>query len=524
MEAILTKNDHWTHVNGTKSAPEPVVGENDVVTNAAAIEAWETVDQKARADIILSMSPSELCHIKHCTTSNDVWRKLEEVYHSRGPARKATLLKQLLFARMKEGENMMDHLNIFFGTVDKLMEMEILVAEDLLSILLLYSIPESYENFRCAIEARDELPSPEALKIKLLEEFNARKEKVVQLNQQTQDAFFTRSGGRIHQYQHKHGSQKNAGSINNNTNNTDRQKKPYKCNFCKKAGHKASDCWKKNPEKQKENTKQSASKAEEEAFLAVTSKLEEMAIIATALNTEEEPNNNWCVDSGVTSHMCHDKSKFTKLIPVTNQKVRLAAEVTTEIKGKGTIHLTVSNGKIQKKIRLDNTLYVPGLKTNLISISKTTANGYNVSFSDTQAIIRNPSGEPVVIAEQRGDLYFFEDVIESAAMAKLKVNETEGWHKRYGHLNEKDLKRLVSKEMVQGIQLKQMEQMPTCETCIRGKLCALPFPQQSSSKSEEMLELVHSDVCGPMRTRSMGGAVYFATFIDDKSKWVDIPF
>lgn len=39
-----------------------------------------------------------------------------------------------------------------------------------------------------------------------------------------------------------------------------------------------------------------------------------------------------------------------------------------------------------------------------------------------------------------------------------------------------------------------------------------------------MLELVHSDVCDPMRTKSIGGAAYFATFIDDTSRWVDVYF
>lgn len=78
--------------------------------------------------------------------------------------------------------------------------------------------------------------------------------------------------------------------------------------------------------------------------------------------------------------------------------------------------------------------------------------------------------------------------------------------------------------MVQGIQLKQTDPIPVCGTCIKGKQCATPFPQVSNSRSRKMLELVHSDVCGPMRIKSIGGAAYFATFIDDKSRWVDVYF
>lgn len=52
-----------------------------------------------------------------------------------------------------------------------------MVAGDLLSVPILYIIPSIYENFRCAVEAKDELLQPEALKMKLLDEYNARKNK-----------------------------------------------------------------------------------------------------------------------------------------------------------------------------------------------------------------------------------------------------------------------------------------------------------------------------------------------------------
>ena len=47
-------------------------------------KTWIQKDQKARADIILAINPSELYHVKHCTTSKDVWNKLKEVYESKG--------------------------------------------------------------------------------------------------------------------------------------------------------------------------------------------------------------------------------------------------------------------------------------------------------------------------------------------------------------------------------------------------------------------------------------------------------
>ena len=60
-----------------------------------------------------------------------------------------------------------------------------------------------------------------------------------------------------------------------------------------------------------------------------------------------------------------------------------------------------------------------------------------------------------------------------------------------------------------------------CEHCLYGKQTQSPHKRGSSRKSEP-LALVHSDVCGPMLTLSMGGATYFVTFIDDFSQkvWV----
>lgn len=169
MKAMLIKTDHWGYVNGTIAKPEE---------NAAEVAAWSKEDAKAQADIILSMSPSELCHIKNCDTSTEIWTKLSNVYASKGSARdKITLLKQLLFTKMERDDDIMGHIHAFSNTVDKLEEMDVKIQNDVLTILLLYSIPDTYEDFRCAIESRDVLPDYEALKIKLIEENKVRRAK-----------------------------------------------------------------------------------------------------------------------------------------------------------------------------------------------------------------------------------------------------------------------------------------------------------------------------------------------------------
>lgn len=86
------------------------------------------------------------------------------------------LLKQLMFQKMEDGDDIHDHVTKFLDIVNKLEDMEVIINGDLLAIMLLYSLPSSYENFRCAIESRDELPTAEVLKIKIIEESEARKQ------------------------------------------------------------------------------------------------------------------------------------------------------------------------------------------------------------------------------------------------------------------------------------------------------------------------------------------------------------
>ena len=63
------------------------------------------------------------------------------------------------------------------GLIDKLNELEINIHEDLITIMFLYSHPDNFENFRCAIESRDELPNLTFKKLKLLKKVNPRHSK-----------------------------------------------------------------------------------------------------------------------------------------------------------------------------------------------------------------------------------------------------------------------------------------------------------------------------------------------------------
>jgi len=95
------------------------------------------------------------------------------------------------------------------------------------------------------------------------------------------------------------------------------------------------------------------------------------------------------------------------------------------------------------------------------------------------------------------------------------------WHFRYGHLNFGGLKTLHQKNMVMGLpQITAPSQV--CEECVVSKQHRNQFPQGKSWRAKKALELVHSDIFGPITPHSNGGKRYVITFIDDYSRktWV----
>ena len=99
-------------------------------------------------------------------------------------------------------------------------------------------------------------------------------------------------------------------------------------------------------------------------------------------------------------------------------------------------------------------------------------------------------------------------------------NESWLWHLRFGHLNFQSLENLSKRNLVNGLpHIHHPDQL--CEACIFGKNHRIPFVKEPW-RAKFHLELVHTDVCGPMNISSVGGNKYFLTFIDDFSRktWI----
>ncbi|TYJ96910.1 gag/pol protein [Cucumis melo var. makuwa] len=101
---------------------------------------------------------------------------------------------------------------------------------------------------------------------------------------------------------------------------------------------------------------------------------------------------------------------------------------------------------------------------------------------------------------------------------RLRISPKENahlWHLRLVHINLNRIERLVQNGL-----LSELEEnyLPVCESCLEGKMTKRPFTGKGH-RAKEPLELVHSDLCGPMNVKARGGFEYFITFTDDYSRY-----
>lgn len=351
MKSLLITLDLWDSVEGAS-----VTAGGD--TNKR--------DMKALATIMLCVKPSEIIHIKDCKTATDAWNTLSGLYKRDAPARKVNLFKRLVRFKFGSSENFLPQLNEFCTIIDELKSINIEMPEDLLSILLLCSLPEELESFVVAIESRDMLPKLDALKAKILEEEQRQGEKTVSSIENVFNANSSR--------------EKDGGGMKSNQRKLDSKDfRGIKCFKCGNIGHIKSQC-------------SSSSGSFTESF---------------AMGIFEEQHcydvkNEWILDSGASAHMCKDAKMFSKLEMKTKQ-IMLASGERIRAEGIGTIEL---KSRFDVNISLHDVWYVPKLYLNLVSVRKIVEAGYVVICYDRKAEVKTKENKILYAAEMKNGIFY----------------------------------------------------------------------------------------------------------------------
>lgn len=437
-------------------------------------ELWECIepgtdvdlkkDVKAKSKIILLVEPMNYVHIENAKTAKEVWKNLQNAFEDSGLSRKVGLLKDLINTSLDNCSSIEDYVNKIMSTAHKLRNIGFEVNDEWLGTLMLAGLPDNYKPMIMGLESSGIKISSDFIKTKLLQEVKVSETSV----------FFTKHKSTPH-------------------NNTKPKGKGPRCYNCNKYGHLKKQCTVKV-----QNTNQNT-----------------FAAVFSAYNSLNQ--DDWYIDSGATMHMTRRSDWMYDEESPPIHRITVANSEAIPVQSMGKVNIQAKLNKNEHQIQVRNVLFVPELTTNLLSVSQLTKSGCRVEFTNTGCDIYNVNKNLVATAKLINNMYKLNVVSGNAYVA----TDLTTWHKRMAHLNIADVKRLPL--CTEGVTISDKEVNTVCIPCCEAKQTRLPFPH-SGSRANGLLDIIHTDLCGPMETPSIGGGKYFITFIDDMSRKVYVYF
>ncbi|GJV80418.1 putative ribonuclease H-like domain-containing protein [Tanacetum coccineum] len=200
--------------------------------------------------------------------------------------------------------------------------------------------------------------------------------------------------------------------------------------------------------------------------------------------------------------------------------------------GKGRIF---GKGKIKTgTLDFDNVYFCKELKYNLFSVSQICDKKNNVLFTDTECLVLSSDFKlldesQVLLRVPRKDNIYSVDLKSvvptkglTCLFAKDTIDESNLWHRRLGHINFKNMNKLVRGNLVRGLPLKIFENDHSCVACQKGKQHKASYKTKLVNSISKPLHMLHMDLFGPTNVKSLMKKSYCLVVTDDFSRfsWV----
>lgn len=437
----------------------------------SAEEADATKLDQAKSILSLCVEKNLFVHIRGCETALQIWRKFQNLYEDRGLQRKITLLRTLISYRLDDCDGMQQYIDGIMNTASKLQSIGFTLTDDWTTAIMLAGLTEKFQPLIMTLETRTTAITSDELKNKLLD---------------AQTDTNSQGGAFLSKNNNRKGKQK-----------FNKKNKVRKCYICDSTLHIANACDQKGNGKKEKKKEQKPEKAS--------------AFVAGMLSICNK--NEWYLDSGASSHMSpHSDILFEKRnASVSDITIANNECLKVECVGKSSVKLNNEN------IEVNDVLHIPKLGVNLLSVYKIVSHGNTIVFNADGCSIYNSSNKLLQTIKPTNGIYkLCTPTGEICMIANKGEANAMLWHRRFGHLNHETLRKLNNS--TNGIDVNgDGTQIKNCKVCALAKQHREPFPI-SQTRSTKVLELVHTDLCGPMENKTLGGARYMLTFTDDFSR------
>lgn len=313
----------------------------------------EDLKERALATICLSVENCNFGLIMDVDDPKEVWEKLVASFQDKGLPRKFGLLRKLTSIRLEDCSSVEEYVNELMSTSHKLTAIGFKVDDDWLVALLFMGLPSYYEPMVMGLEASGAALTLDSVKAKILQDVKLEKGPVGAGYVGTFSARETRSSRSKDQQQ---------------------ARPERRCYICDEPGHFAAQC----PERRE--------------------KKKPVALFVADMENDVRAGG-WYFDSGASCHMARPDQDLHG-----EKSVQLAvgtANGSMEAVSRGTAGLEGPDGHLD----IHDVLKVPGLATNLLSMSRICKEGHTVIFTEKKCAVLDKDGNQVASGEEEGGLY-----------------------------------------------------------------------------------------------------------------------
>ncbi|GJU83753.1 retrovirus-related pol polyprotein from transposon TNT 1-94 [Tanacetum coccineum] len=222
------------------------------------------------------------------------------------------------------------------------------------------------------------------------------------------------------------------------------------------------------------------------------------------------------VDSGCTKHMTGNLKLLCNFVEKFLGTVHFGNDQFAPILGYGDLN--------QGNIMIKRVYYVEGLNHNLFSVGQFCDADLEVAFRKSTCFVRDLQGNDLLTGNRGSDLYTIslQETTSSTPicfMAKASPTQAWLWHRRLSHLNFDYITLLSKKDIVTGLPKLKYVKDQLCSSCEMSKAKRSSFKSKVVPSSKGRLNLLHMDLCGPMRVASINGKKYILVIVDDYSRY-----
>ena len=469
---------------------------DDPPEDPAELLMWRKNDHKAKCLIGMSISDSYIEQIAHGDTAKTQWQLILNIFEKHTLLNKLSARRRFYTAMMKEDEKVLEFSSRVRQLANTLKSMSVNIDDAEMAMAMLNGLPERFDGLISALDA---------------------------IGDDNEVFTFEYVVSRCQQEEQRHIQRISAALKKSETAALLANSSKPPCTHCG-GSHRSNRCWKKFPHLRPGYSRNKALNARENDDDTIEIALFGLQL-EKSLGAQNGPfvqsSKHWYIDSGCTSHMTHDRSLFITYLEVSSSPVDLGAGSWAEIKGVGDIIVALQVHGKTRQCRIKNVKHVPELRYQLLSVRSMAKLGIRTIFDLDKVYLREKgNGKLLATGSSTNNLYALDIAKDSTPEDKALMANMELWHQRLAHINNETIKNISAHGVVKGIDIKPNAGVKNCGGCILGKSHRTPFPKQSERKSKNILDLVHSDVLGPVEVPSIGGSRFIITFIDDHSNWI----